>query len=251
MVNYDIEMKGAVCLVRAFLAHCEACKYSDELMELLNCINSFLYYYTNVSRSMSKSQLLWLQVKLYEAGVCLLHYEDFHPIEGCHRVADTLDFALAFFEEALELAYVVKGTSQDMSTLAPLSQIGLVLKQKGHLHDSKLILIRALDLSCQLEISNDTADKIPNFAACKSGILQSLGDIQHKMGNFSQAKELYDHAFEYCKLDEVDEEGFENMINLLKRIGGLAQRIEGVNSKNAAEYFELAQFLKNANELNG
>lgn len=251
MANCNIEIESIVCLLRAFTAHCEACEYSDALIELRNDINTFLFYSTVIYQKKIKSQLLWLHNKLYEIGVRLLHYEtiQFSSFSwGYHRVITSLDFALALFEESIVLVVAVKGTSHDMSTLAPLSQIGLVLKRKGLLCNSWVVLNRALGLSCKIENSVSTSNKIPNFSACKAGILQMLGDIEAKMGNLAQAKDFYDQAFEYLKLDEVDEEGFENMIIILRKVGDILHTIEGMNSKHAEEYFDLAHLLKHSSE---
>lgn len=251
MENCNIEIESVIHLLRSFTAHCEKCNYSDELIELRNDINTFLFYSSVIYKKKLKSQLLWLHNKLYEIGVHLLHYETIQSSSftmGCHCVVTSLDFALALFEESIGLVVALKGMSQDMSTLAPLSQIGLALKRKGLLCDSWAVLTRALDLSCQIEKSVSTSHEIPNFLACKSGVLQTLGDIQAKMGNLAQAKDFYDQAFECLKLDEVDEEGFENMVLILKKAGELLHRIEGKSSKHAAEYLELAHLLKYSNE---
>lgn len=233
-------------LFRVFLAHCETGEYSGDIRILQDAIHSFLF---KQSVKEITEHLLWLQIKLYEVGILLFHFEDEHysMLKGdCHPI-DNLDFSLAFFEEALELAYVMFGTNQNMSTLAPLTQIGLVLNAKGLCMESLAVLSKALDVSCHLESSNDVLCSL-NLSECKLGLLRTLGDIHHDMGNLIKAKEFYTQAIEYYKLDEVDSEGFEDMLYLLEVIGRLLQRLEGMNSKDAAEYFELADDLRKAHE---
>ena len=85
-----------------FLIHFKRGKYSEAIKKLQDEICIFLNMQT--IPEIEKGQLAWLQLKLYESGICLSHHETWHSSlteEGCH-VPGTLDFALAFFQEAFQ-----------------------------------------------------------------------------------------------------------------------------------------------------
>jgi tetratricopeptide (TPR) repeat protein len=251
MVCVRILLVNIQHLNRMILSQCEAGQYSETTKKLQQEIYAALLVGFNIQENGSKKRLLRLQVKLYQSGVLLFHHETENPSlsRGGYQAVSILDYALAFFSNALELAgHVASGTTLRMATLAALAQMGLVLKVKRLHNDAVMALLRALDVSCQIENSGDDSSRYLNFSACKSGVLQTLGDIQHEMGNLNQAYVLYKHAIEYCKW-YIDGESLDTLVDLLEVVGRLSQRLHGMKSRDAAEYLELAQSLKEANAM--
>jgi len=191
-------------------------------------------------------QLWWLQIQLYNFGVRLLHHE---ADPNSHL---TLDYALRYFNGALELGYEIFQTSEHISTVAPLNQIGLVFKQKGFYSDSFATLALTYDIACRLdEDLSVVADHASLLSAIKYGTLKTMGDIQYETGNLNQALVLYKHATVFFELGEIDNDGFEGMLELLQTVGVLSQRIHGANSADTTDYLELARFLNEVNKSEG
>ena len=244
MMNIRSRLENIQHINRNVLLHHDARHYSETTLNMQRDIDSVLLMWDCLSGNGEEEDqhLWWLQIQLYNFGVCLLHHE---ADPNSHL---TLDYALRYFNEALELGYEIFQTSEHISTVAPLNQIGLVFKQKGFYSDSFATLALTYDIACQLD---DVVGDASLLSAIKYGTLKTMGDIQYETGNLNQALVLYKHATVFFELGEIDNDGFEGMLKLLQTVGVLSQRIHGANSADTTEYLELARFLSEVNTSEG